>query len=58
MAVYRVFGDLGYIVGPIMVGVLSDLFGLSFPFYAVSAIIVVSTVLVQVFAKEIYKRKN
>jgi MFS family permease len=58
MAVYRVFGDLGYVVGPIMIGVLSDLFGLSFPFYAVSALIIVSTVLVQLFAKEIYKRKK
>ncbi len=56
MAVYRVFGDIGYIVGPIMIGALSDAFGLYVPFYAVAGLIFVSTVLVQAFAKEIYKR--
>jgi len=58
MAVYRVFGDLGYIVGPIMIGILSDAFGLRFPFYAVATLIFLSTTLVQIFAKEIYKRKK
>jgi len=58
MSVYRIFGDAGYVVGPIMVGALSDAFGLRAPFYVVAAIIFVSAVLIQVFAKETLVKKK
>jgi len=58
MAVYRVFGDAGYVVGPIMVGALSDIYGLKIPFFAVAALILVSTVLIQIFAKETLVKKK
>ena len=58
MALYRVFGDAGYVVGPIMVGALSDMYGLRIPFYAVAALIFVSTALIQIFAKETLVKKK
>jgi MFS family permease len=58
MAVYRVFGDAGYVVGPIMVGALSDMYGLRTPFYAVAILILVSTTLIQIFAKETLVKKK
>ena len=52
MGLYRVFGDVGFIVGPLMIGVLSDAFGLRMPFYAVAALIVTTTMVVATLARE------
>lgn len=41
-SIFRLFGDGGTLIGPIVVGVLSDLFGLSASFYA-SAVVCLAT---------------
>ncbi len=58
MGVYRLFGDIGFVVGPILLGVIADNSDLRMPFYFTTAIIIVNAVLVQAFAKETYSRKR
>jgi len=58
MGVYRLFGDIGFVVGPILLGVIADHSDLRMPFYFTTAIIIVNVVLVQIFAKETYSRKK
>ena len=57
MGVYRLFGDIGYVVGPIILGVIADGMGLRAPFYFTAALLLVSTVLIQVFAVETYSKR-
>jgi DHA1 family multidrug resistance protein-like MFS transporter len=58
MGVYRLFGDVGFVIGPIMMGFIADHSNLSMPFYVTTAIIIVNVVLVQLFAKETYSRRK
>jgi DHA1 family multidrug resistance protein-like MFS transporter len=56
MGLYRMFGDVGFIIGPLFVGVIADSYGLVWPFYAVAAVIMLSALFVQGYAKETYSR--
>ncbi len=58
MGLYRLFGDLGFVVGPIILGLIADSHGLRAPFYFMTALILVNTVLVGVFAKETYSARR
>jgi multidrug resistance protein len=58
MGVYRLFGDIGFVIGPILLGMIADNSDLLMPFYVTSVIIIVNVVLVQLFAKETYSRKR
>jgi len=58
MGVYRLFGDIGFVVGPILMGFIADNSNLSMPFYVTTVIIIINVVLVQIFAKETYSRKR
>ncbi|MDQ1279960.1 MAG: hypothetical protein QG670_1222 [Thermoproteota archaeon] len=58
MGLYRCFGDAGFIVGPIVLGIVSDNYGLVVPFYVTCTIEAVSVVLVAVFARETYKSRG
>jgi len=58
MGIYRLFGDVALVVGPILVGVIADNSGLRTPFYFVAAIILVNAVLLALFAKETYQRRQ
>ncbi|TFH13131.1 MFS transporter [Candidatus Bathyarchaeota archaeon] len=58
MGVYRLFGDVGFVVGPILMGFIADNSNLSMPFYVTTVIIIINVVLVQLFAKETYSRKK
>jgi len=58
MGLYRLFGDIGFVVGPIILGVIADGYGLGMPFYFMTAFILVNTVLVLAFAKETYSMKG
>jgi DHA1 family multidrug resistance protein-like MFS transporter len=40
MSTYRTLADAGYVVGPIMLGLLADQYGLSFPLFLSSALLV------------------
>lgn len=57
MGIYRLFGDIGFVVGPIILGVIADGMGLRAPFYFTAALLLVSTVLIQVFAVETYSKR-
>jgi len=52
LGVYRSFGDLGFIVGPICVGVLSDTYGYNASLLVNAVLIIASGVLFAVVAKE------
>jgi multidrug resistance protein len=57
MGMYRLFGDIGFMVGPIILGVIADNMGLRAPFFFTAVLLLVSTVLTQVFAVETYSRR-
>jgi len=57
MGLYRLFGDIGFMVGPIILGVIADNMGLRAPFYFTAVLLLVSTVLTQVFAVETYSKR-
>lgn len=58
MGLYRLFGDIGFVVGPIMLGMIADGYGLRMPFYVMTGMILISAVLLQVFARETYRRRK
>ncbi len=59
MGLYRLFGDIGFVVGPIVLGFIADGYGLRMPFYFMTFLILISAVLMQIFARETYSaRKN
>jgi len=56
MGLYRLFGDVGFVLGPIVLGLVADTLGLKAPFFAATLLVVSSAALVQVFAGETLKR--
>jgi MFS family permease len=49
---YRFFRDMGYFVGPLLLGALADNMGLTTAFYMTSLILLVAMILIQFQAKE------
>lgn len=58
MGVYRFFGDLGFVLGPIILGYTADSYDLKMPFYLMSGIVVVNMVIIALFARETYSSRN
>lgn len=58
MGVYRCFGDIGFVLGPITLGLISDNYGLKMPFYSTSVIVLASMILVAAFANETYRSRG
>ncbi|MBS7631488.1 MFS transporter, partial [Candidatus Bathyarchaeota archaeon] len=58
IGLYRIFNDIGFIVGPMFLGFLADSFNLVMPFYFMSMLLLVNAVLILVFAKETYSIKK
>jgi multidrug resistance protein len=52
MGIFRFFGDLGSLFGPIFLGVIADGFGLSAPFYFMSGLIFLVAALTYLFGEE------
>lgn len=52
MGVFRFFGDIGSLFGPILLGFIADSFGLSTPFYVMSGIIFIAVVFIFLFGEE------
>ncbi len=52
MGLFRVFTDVGFIIGPLIVGAITDLFGMVMAFYVMAALTLMNLIQVQVFAKE------
>ena len=58
MGLYRLFGDIGFLVGPIILGFIADNVNLPAPFYFTAGMLLVCTVLIQFFAVETYSAKR
>ena len=58
MGLYRLFGDIGFLVGPIILGLIADNVNLSAPFYFTAGMLIVCTVLIQAFAVETFSAKK
>lgn len=58
MGLYRLFGDVGFVVGPIVLGIIADGYGLGMPFNVMSAMIFTSAILVLIFTKETYSTRR
>jgi DHA1 family multidrug resistance protein-like MFS transporter len=58
MGLYRVFGDMGFIVGPTILGFLADAFGLTVPFYFMAVLLFINGVLVLKVATETFALKK
>jgi predicted MFS family arabinose efflux permease len=52
MGLFRVFCDIGFILGPLLVGATSDTYGLQAPFYAIAGIVFAAGLFVQVSTSE------
>ena len=55
---YRFFRDMGYFVGPLLLGAIADNMGLANSFYATSIILLIATVVIQLLAKETVGRAD
>jgi MFS family permease len=53
---YRFFRDMGYFVGPLLLGAMADRLGLTTAFYATSLILLIAMVSIQFQAKETVER--
>jgi MFS family permease len=58
MGLYRVFGDIGFIVGPTLLGFLADHFGLTMPFYFMTVLLFINAVLVLKVATETFAKNK
>lgn len=58
MGLYRLFGDMGFVAGPFILGLIADSYGLRMSFYFMTALVLVNTVLVGIFARETYSAKQ
>jgi MFS family permease len=59
IGLYRLFGDIGFIVGPILMGAIADYYlDLKMPFYYMAALLFVNAMLLLIFAKETYRQKR
>lgn len=58
MGLYRLFGDVGYIIGPIALGLISDCYGLRMPFYFTAALVFINALLILLLAEETYSRRR
>jgi multidrug resistance protein len=58
MGLYRLFGDIGFVTGPFILGLIADSYGLRMSFYFMTALVLVNAVLVGVFARETYSAQH
>ncbi|MEM2893391.1 MAG: MFS transporter [Candidatus Bathyarchaeia archaeon] len=58
MGLYRLFGDVGFIIGPIALGFISDYYGLRMPFYFTAALVFINAALILLLAEETYSRRK
>ena len=64
MGVYRLIGDVGSMMGPVVLSAVADVTDLHVPFWVMTGLLILSAVMVALFAKEIiqtrfsFRRKN
>lgn len=57
MGVYRLMGDVGSMIGPIILSTVADATDLHTPFWVMDGMLIFSAILVAIFAKEIIKTR-
>jgi MFS family permease len=57
MSAYRMLGDLGYVVGPVAVGVAADLAGADVTLWTTATLLLVVAALFARFAPETYRAR-
>ena len=57
MGLYRFFGDIGFTMGPLILGFIADGYGLQMPFYFMAALIAVNAALFFTLARETYSAR-
>ncbi len=57
MGVYRLMGDVGSMIGPIILSAVADATDLHTPFWVMDGMLIFSAILVAIFAKEIIKTR-
>jgi MFS family permease len=55
LGMYRMLADFGYVVGPLLLGVLADVFSIEVALYGTSALVVASGALFALFAPETHR---
>ncbi len=58
MGLYRLFGDVGFVIGPIALGLISDYYGLRMPFYFTAVLVFINALLILLLAEETYSRRR
>jgi multidrug resistance protein len=58
MGIFRFFGDIGSLLGPLLLGAVADGFGLSAPFYVMSGIIFLVAAFTYLYGEETLPGKN
>ncbi|KON29326.1 hypothetical protein AC482_06765 [miscellaneous Crenarchaeota group-15 archaeon DG-45] len=58
MGLYRLFGDIGFVVGPIVLGLIADRSGLRMPFFFMAIMVLASALLMQALAKETFRTRG
>ena len=58
MGLYRLFGDVGFIVGPIALGLIADYYGLRMPFYFTALLVFINAFLILLLAEETYSKRR
>jgi len=49
---------MGYVIGPIILGLIADRYGLRLPFFFMTGLMMISGLLVFFLAKETFSRRN
>ncbi len=58
MGIFRFFGDIGSLFGPILLGAVADGFGLAAPFYVMGGIVFLVAAFIFLFGEETLPGKN
>jgi multidrug resistance protein len=58
LGVFRFFGDIAFIIGPLLMGVIADATDLRTPFYVMAVIMLLSAIIVALWGVETYSRRQ
>jgi len=56
LGLWQTIGDVGNAIGPLILGIMADSYGLMVPFYFISTLMMVTAITTQIFVKETLKK--